>query len=140
MFSMTDIKANKAYRTLMFLPNLALILLSIFAYPFASYMLGFSFADSLFADSLALKITLSIVSFFFLGIIWNFLVKAIAFVLNELFYLLIDVSPSKGLSDEESKAVLFGGQAILDHLEFDRNVRNVSYEVVDRMSRQGLLL
>ena len=48
------------------------------------------------------------------------------------------MSPSKGLNEEESKAVLFAGQAILDHLEFERNVRNVSYEVVDRISRQGL--
>lgn len=133
MFSMTDIEAHTVYKIVMFVPNLILVALSIFAYPFVSYMVGFSFVDSL-----VMKVLLSIVAYFVLGIVWTFLVKAISFVLNELFYLVIDVSPSKGLSDEESKAVLFGGQLILDHWEFDRNIRNVSHEVVDRMSRQGL--
>jgi hypothetical protein len=134
MFSMTDIKAHTVYRIVMFVPNLILIALSIFAYPYVSYMVGFSFADSL-----VMKVLLSIVAYFVLAIVWTYLVKAASFVLNELFYLLIDVSPSKGLSDEESKAVLFGGQLVLDHLEFDRNIRNVSHQVVDRMSKQGLL-
>lgn len=117
MFSMTDIKAHTVYKILMFLPNLMLVALSIFAYPFASYAVGFSFADSLM-----IKILLSLVAFFIIGIVWAFAAKCISFVLNEIFYLLIDVSPSKGLSDEESKAVLFGGQAILDGWEFDRNI------------------
>lgn len=134
MFSMTDIKAHTVYRIVMFVPHLILVALSIFAYPFVSYMVGFSFVDSL-----VMKVLLSVVAYFVLGIVWTYLVKAISFVLNELFYLLIDVSPSKGLSDEESKAVLFGGQLVLDNWEFDRNVRNVSHEVVDRISRQGLL-
>lgn len=133
MFSMTDFKAHTVYKIVMFLPNMILIALSIFAYPYASYMVGFSFVDSL-----VMKILLSIAALYILGIVWTFLVKAIAFVLNEFFYLLIDVSPSKGLSDEESKAVLFSGQVFLDSWEFDRNIRNVSYEVIDRMSRQGL--
>ena len=133
MFSMTDIKAHTVYKIVMFLPNLILLALAIFAYPFVSYMVGFSFVDSL-----VMKVALSIVAYFIIGIVWFFLVQAITFVLNEIFYLLIDVSPSKGLNEEESKAVLFAGQAILDHLEFERNVRNVSYEVVDRISRQGL--
>lgn len=133
MFSMTDIKAHTVYKIVMFLPNLILIALAIFAYPFVSYMVGFSFADSLL-----MKVLLSIVAYVIIGIIWNFLVKAISFVLNELFYLLIDVSPSKGLNDKQSKAVLFGGQLVLDSWEFDKNIRNVSYEVVDRISTQGL--
>lgn len=133
MFSMTDIKAHTVYKIAMFLPNLMLVALTIFAYPFVSYMIGFSLVENL-----VLKIVLTFVVAFVLGIIWDYIVKAIAFVLNEFFYLLIDVSPSKGLSDEESKAVVFGGQAVLDNLEFDRNVREVSYEVVDRLSKQGL--
>lgn len=133
MFSMTDIKAHTVYKIVMFVPNLILVALSIFAYPFASYIVGFSFVDSV-----VLKVSLSIAAFFILGLIWAYLVKAISFVLNEIFYLLIDVTPSRGLSSEESKAVLFGGQAVLDHIEFDKNVRNISHEVVDRMSRQGL--
>lgn len=133
MFSMTDIKAHTVYKIVMFLPNLILVALAIFAYPFVSYMVGFGFADTLL-----MKVLLSIVAYVIIGIIWTFVVKAISFVLNELFYLLIDVSPSKGLNDEQSKAVLFGGQLVLDSWEFDKNIRNVSYEVVDRISRQGL--
>ena len=132
MFSMTDIKAHTVYKIVMFLPKLMLIALAIFAYPFVSYMVGFGFADSLL-----MKVLLSIVAYVIIGIMWEFLVKAISFVLNELFYLLIDVSPSKGLNNEQSKAVLFGGQLVLDSWEFDKNIRNVSYEVVDRISRQG---
>ena len=133
MFSMTDIKAHTVYKIVMFLPNLILLALAIFAYPFISYMVGFSFADSLL-----MQILLSIVAYFIIGIVWFFIVQAIEFVLKEIFYLLIDVSPSKGLNDAESKAVLFGGQFVLDCWEFEKNVRNVSYEVVDRISRQGL--
>lgn len=133
MFSMTDIKAHSVYKILMFFPNLILVVLSIFAYPLASYLLGFSFVDSL-----VLKVVLTLVAGFVLGIAWNYLVKAIVFILNEAFYLIIDVSPSKGLTEEESKAVLFGGQAVLDNWELDRNIRNVSGDVIDRLSRQGL--
>lgn len=133
MFSMTDIEAHTVYKIVMFLPNLLLTALSIFAYPLASYLLGFSFVDSL-----VWKIVLTLVAGLVLGIAWNYLVKALAFILNEIFYLIIDVSPSRGLTEEESKAVLFGGQAVLDNWEFDRNVRNVSGEVIDRLSRQGL--
>ena len=97
MFSMTDIKAHTVYKIVMFLPNLILLALAIFAYPFVSYMVGFSFADSLLV-----KVLLSIVAYVIIGIVWHFLVRAILFVLNELFYLLIDVSPSKGLTDEVS--------------------------------------
>jgi len=133
MFSMTDIKAHTVYKIVMFLPNLIIVALSIFGYPFVSYMVGFGLADTLL-----MKILLSIVASVIIGMIWHFVVKAISFVLNETFYLLIDVSPSKGLNEEESKAVLFAGQAALDIFEFDKNIRNVSIALVDRMSRQGL--
>ena len=133
MFSMTDIKAHTVYKIVMFLPNLVILASAIFAYPFVSYMVGFSLADSL-----VVKVVLSIVAYFIIGIFWFFFIQAITFVLNEVFYLLIDVTPSKGLNDDESKSVLFLGQPILDIFAFERDVRNVSYEVVDRMSRTGI--
>ena len=133
MFSMTDIKAHALYKCFMFFPSIALVLLSIFAYPFLSYLIGFSFSNLILV-----KVVLSIFSYIVVGFVWIFIANAISFLLNECFSLVIDVYPSSGLSIEESKAVLYGGQATLDLYEFDRNIPNVSNDLIDRISRRGL--
>lgn len=132
MFALTDIKAHTVYKIVLFLPNLCIFLLSIVGFPSLSYALGFGFAEALYA-----KVLLSVLAFVLLGVAWTYIVIGLNFIFNEMFYLVIDVRPSHGLSEAASKAVLFGGQAALDNIEFAKTIRNPSRDLIVRIARRG---
>lgn len=130
---MTDIEAHKIYKIVMFLPTLFLTLIAIVAYPYLSYLIGFSLSKNIY-----IQVAGAVAAFFILGLIWNVFIKVIFFILNEFFNLIIDVKASSGLLPDQSRAVLLGGQTVLDTIHFEKNIRTVDPELIDRLSNQGL--
>ncbi len=105
MFGMLDYRAHKLYIILFFIPNLALILFAMFGLPFINYSIGL-----IFADERIYQILTSLISIFFVEMIWLFFIYGfVSKTFQFIFELFVDVIPHDGRTKEEAQMVVWSG-------------------------------
>lgn len=95
MFGMLDYRAHKLYIILFGIPNLLLLLFSLFGLPFAYYEVGKNYTDSHF-----MQIIVSLVALIVIELFWAIFVTYLSKFYIFLFGLLVDVIPAEGRTIE----------------------------------------
>jgi hypothetical protein len=137
MFGMLDYRAHKLYLLLFFIPNTLMWLLSIFGYPFVSYLIGFRAAESWGAESWGWKAMAATLIFLLAGFVWSAIVYVYGRLIYGLFTLFVDVVPADGRNEEQAKLVVYGGKAAADLIAFDLDPQKIDDQLIERIAKRG---
>lgn len=129
MFGMLDYRAHKLYIILFFIPNLVLVLFSMFGLPLINYSIGLAFADERIYQILVSLVAVFIVEIIWLVIVFAFISKAFQFI----FELFVDVIPHDGRTKEEAQMVVWTGDKAIRSLQISKHpsewTQSLIYEI-----------
>ncbi len=111
MFGLNELQANKLFKVFMF-PLILFAYLVAFGLPIITNLIAYDLG----AHRTLHLIIVAIIVFIgheIIAIVFSFFIKWITIFFSKIFFFIIDVETSRGLTDEEAEAVAVGGRSTL---------------------------